>query len=186
MIFFRNHRPALGNRSRSNDGFTLLEVLFVLIIIAILSAIAAPAWFRLSANQQVTLARNELRQAIQQAQANAMTQQSAWRFSLRQQADHLEWAVHLNEQDWQDVPTWHPLDANVTLDELDTTLAQKEGVYYVWFGFKGEVKYRLSTVTLTSKYGLSPKHCVVISTLLGYTRDGEEQLYPNDNGRYCY
>jgi hypothetical protein len=74
----------------------------------------------------------------------------------------------------------------VVLDPADTTLAKKNDVYYVRFGFHGEVKYRLGTVTLDSKNGLARNRCVIISTLLGATRKGEEQPFPNSNDRYCY
>ncbi|MBE7386136.1 MAG: type II secretion system protein [Leptolyngbya sp. SIO1E4] len=186
MALFQYRALAAGRKRRSIAGFTLLEILVVLVMLGILAAISAPSWTRFQANRQVTLARDELRQGIQQAQSASMTQQSSWRFSLRKQAEQWEWAVHPNEQSWEDVSAWQPLNANITLAESDTTLAQQAGTYYVRFGFNGEVKYRLSTITLADKAGLTQNRCVVISTLLGATRNGEEHLYPNNNGRYCY
>lgn len=186
MNFSHHYKPAKAHQGRSIAGFTLLEILVVLIITGIIAAIAAPSWLKFRANRQVTLARDELRQAIQQAQAASMTKQSSWRFSLREQEDHIEWAIHPNDQDWEEVQTWHALNSNIRLEEADTTLARNDGVYYVRFGFNGEVKYRLSTVTLTSKSGVAQNQCVVISTLLGATRNGEEHLFSNNNGRQCY
>ena len=172
-------------RQRS-AGFTLLEILLTLIIIGTMWAIAAPSWASFSTARQLTMARDELHQGIRQAQAAAMAQQSAWRFSLRQHADHWEWAIHPDTQDASDVKAWQSLNPNIQIDPADTTLAKKQGVYYVRFGYRGEVQYRLGTITVTSGNGLAQNRCVVISTLLGATRKGQENLYPNGNGRYCY
>lgn len=180
-----NSRSPLQTRYQTS-GFTLLEVLVVVIMVGVLATIAAPAWTRFMANQRLLKTQNEVRLAIQKAQNQAIQNRNTWRFSLREVGDHLEWAVHADAQDWQDVTVWQPLDDQIVLDTADTTLAQKDGVRYVRFGFQGQVIYRLSTVTFATESGLGQKRCVVVSTLIGATRRGEENLYPNDNGRYCY
>ena len=178
---FRRRRNA-----RRSKGFTLLEVLVVLVMISILVAIAVPAWHQFWANRQTTAARNELRLGIQQAQQAAITHRGAWRFSLREVDGRIEWAVHANEVDIENVNAWESLAPNIVLNSADTTLAKRAGTYYVRFGFQGDVEYRLSTLTVDTKDGVAKDKCVIISTLIGATRNGEEQLYANGNGRYCY
>jgi prepilin-type N-terminal cleavage/methylation domain-containing protein len=56
---------------RSVAGFTLLEVLVVVIIIAILFAIAAPSWDIVMNRQRVNVVRDQATQLIRQAQADA-------------------------------------------------------------------------------------------------------------------
>lgn len=56
---------------RSMAGFTLLEVLVVIIIIAILFAIAAPSWNIVMNRQRVNVVRDQATQLIRQAQADA-------------------------------------------------------------------------------------------------------------------
>ncbi len=178
---FKRRRNA--KRSR---GFTLLEVLVVLVMIGILMAIAVPSWTQFWANRQAIVARHELRLGIQQTQQAAITHRGAWRFSLREVDGRIEWAVHANEIEAENVTVWESLDPNIVLNSADTTLAKKTGTYYVRFGFRGDVEYRLSTLTVDTKNGIAKDQCVVISTLIGAMRNGEEQLYANGNGRYCY
>ncbi|NEQ43340.1 MAG: prepilin-type N-terminal cleavage/methylation domain-containing protein [Leptolyngbya sp. SIOISBB] len=178
-------RGRCRRRALSPLGFTVLEVLVTIVIIGILAAIATPSWLKFWTTREVSAASDELRQGILQAQNEAMTHRATWRFSLRDVGDHLEWTIHPDTTPWQDAQGWKALNDKVVLDLADTTLAQSGGTYYVKFGFQGEVLYRLSTVTLDSKNGIAKNQCVVISTLIGATRSGEEQPYPNGD-RYCY
>jgi len=171
---------------RSPTGLTIIEALVVIVIIGIVAAIATPSWLQYRANQEVKTSRDQLRQAMLQAQSKAIAHRESWQFSLRQVDAHLEWAIHPHSVDWQDVQAWQPLSPNIILDEADTTLRSRDGTHYVRFGFQGEVGCCLSTVTLDSKNGAARKQCVIISTLIGATRKGEEHPVPNDGDRYCY
>ncbi len=55
----------------SAAGFTLLEVLVVIIVIGILFAIAAPGWESFLSRQRVNTAREQVLQTIRQAQSTA-------------------------------------------------------------------------------------------------------------------
>ncbi|WP_044151521.1 prepilin-type N-terminal cleavage/methylation domain-containing protein [Leptolyngbya iicbica] len=171
---------------RSPAGLTLIEALVVVVMIGILAAIATPSWLQYQLNQEVKAGRDELRQAILQAQNNAITHREAWRFSLRQVDNRLEWAIHPNSIDSQNALGWNVLSPKLMLDNADTTLRSRNGIRYVRFGFQGEVECCLGTVTLDSKNGAARNQCVVISTLIGATRNGNEHSVPNDSDRYCY
>lgn len=62
---------------RSITGFTLLEVLVVIIIISILFAIAAPSWDAIMNRQRVNTVRDQATQMIRQAQADARRNRTA-------------------------------------------------------------------------------------------------------------
>lgn len=57
--------------NRSIAGFTLIEMLLIMIIIGILFAIAAPGWDTLLSRQRVSSAREQVLQVIRQAQSEA-------------------------------------------------------------------------------------------------------------------
>ncbi len=61
---------------RSIGGFTLLEMLVVIIIIGILFAIAAPGWDTLLSRQRVSSAREQIAQTIRVAQSQARSTRS--------------------------------------------------------------------------------------------------------------
>lgn len=55
----------------SKEGFTLLEVLVVIVIVGILSAIAAPSWLAFLNRQRTNAVRSDLYSTLQQAQRDA-------------------------------------------------------------------------------------------------------------------
>ncbi len=58
---------------QSTAGFTLLELIVVMVMVSILAAIAAPSWLALVNRQRVAAARDEVLQVLRKAQKDAKT-----------------------------------------------------------------------------------------------------------------
>ncbi|MBW4559889.1 MAG: type II secretion system GspH family protein [Mojavia pulchra JT2-VF2] len=167
-----------------SSGFTLLETLTVILMIGILSAIAAPSWLTVVDTQRLKTAQSEVYSAMRQAQSQAKKEKLAWQTSFRNNNGIVQWAVHPASVNPANA-NWNNLDANVRLDE-ETTLQQSGGVRRIQFDYMGNVdKPPLGRITLSSKHGGRAKRCVFVSTILGAMRTSKERTTAQD-GKYCY
>lgn len=58
-------------KTQNSDGFTLIETLLVILVLAVLTAIAAPSWSTFVKQQQLRVATSEIFQSIRTAQSEA-------------------------------------------------------------------------------------------------------------------
>ncbi|MBE9257432.1 type II secretion system protein [Dolichospermum sp. LEGE 00246] len=169
---------------RFQDGFTLIEMIAVVLMIGILSAIVAPNWLAFMKTRNLNVAQDQVYRAMREAQSQARKEKLTYQVSFREQNNIVQWAIHpatINPSNAQ----WNDLDTSVSLDSETTLEEVANGVRLVRFDYIGSVKVPLGQITLSSKSGGKAKRCVIVSNILGAMRTAKENSKP-ESSKYCY
>lgn len=125
----------LANLKNSNSGFTLLEVLVVIVMVGILSAIAAPSWLSFVARQKLNKANDSVLAALQEAQRKAKNTKFSYSVSFTTKDNEPKIFIHRNniEPDPK-ADYWYSLgrDSGVNTEKflLGTNLEGRNNVKY--------------------------------------------------------
>jgi prepilin-type N-terminal cleavage/methylation domain-containing protein len=188
--FCKPHRAIQKNIPRRIAlirGFTLLEMLVVLALIGVVTAIAAPSMQAFLNNQKLSTGQNQVYEGLHQSQSKAKLQRIKYEMSFRQFGNRVQWVSYSvgetppSNAALSNLP-WNTLSEGIQLDP-ETTLVQNGDVYRVRFNDYGEVSGQLGRVTLSLTSGGSSKRCVIVSTLLGTMRTGES--HPEKKNKTC-
>lgn len=177
--------------SQSNAGFTLLELMVLLALFGIVSAIAMPTWNAFINRQRLNAAQYRVYQAMQETKSNAIHQKVTWQLSVREAIVNGKPVVQLATHPRSLSPTlatWRSLDPGIRLYSKETTLYsdKKNGIQRVQFNYMGNTNGQLGQLTLIVNNNSKIERCVYVSTLIGTLRMGKEHAKANSSKKSCY
>jgi prepilin-type N-terminal cleavage/methylation domain-containing protein len=85
--FYQKKARIKQARPKGDAGFTLLELLVVIILMGVIAAIAAPSWSLFMNQRRVNAANNVVLQSLQEAQSQARTRKVSYSVSFRTGSD---------------------------------------------------------------------------------------------------
>ena len=166
---------------KGDEGFTLLEVLVIALIVGILSSIAAPSWLAFINNQRVRTVNDRVFQTLRTAQSEAK----------RNKRD-----VTVTFYTTSSTPSVDPPRVEIDTNPAETDTSKKE-IRIETFSSGGEIKpgtialtptpansitfdYRGNLPTNTTPFYVTvapasggAKKCVIVETIIGGMRTGE-------------
>ncbi len=210
------HKVLKSRATAPAAGFTIIEILIIISLIGIFSAIAAPSWLFFINNNRVKTSIDRVYWAMIMARSNAKRDNIAWQASFKQVGKTVQIAIHKSEISPAQVSAteWKSLEQDVQIStaindkgKSETTLlkvdennkpTEKGTIRRAMFNFQGCPVYNSDNecglTSLRAKGRLTLSHpnlpngdrCVIVSTILGHKRIGERHKKANEEGRYCY
>jgi prepilin-type N-terminal cleavage/methylation domain-containing protein len=159
----------------STAGFTILEVLVVMIIVGVLMSIAAPDWIAYLNNRRVTTVRDEVKQVLEEAQNRARSERQSKTVTVNI-ADPLPTLSISSTASTASAGDQRVLGGDGIREEM-IALSTPGGSTTLTFDYQGLVD---DSATLPFIIEVAPgniggkKRCVIVATLLGSITTGDE------------
>ncbi|MBR8837863.1 MAG: prepilin-type N-terminal cleavage/methylation domain-containing protein [Stigonema ocellatum SAG 48.90 = DSM 106950] len=157
---------------QSETGFTLMEILVVVIMVGVLAAIAVPGWLGLMNRQRLSAARNKASILIRDAQVNAQREKTTWLVCFKDDGNKVLSSVGpLPSNKNCQLTNWEVLiGPDSSSIKFTSTMSQSpDGYYQIQFNYDGSV-VNLGKITFMPRIASSPTACVTVATLLGAIR----------------
>jgi prepilin-type N-terminal cleavage/methylation domain len=90
----KTSNPQFPTSRKGDEGFSLLEMMMIVLIIGILTSIAVPGWLAFINNQRLRASLGRVSAVMQLAQSNAKRDKIAWQASFRQKDGFVQVALH--------------------------------------------------------------------------------------------
>jgi prepilin-type N-terminal cleavage/methylation domain-containing protein len=171
--------------SRSEAGFTLIEMLTAVLLAAILAAIIAPGWINFTNNRRAVVARDQVLQLLRQAQSRATQTRQVQTVNFLTPANQPP-VVQINGiSQVIDAQTGGTGGFNAQMFRLDisangTTGCSQDATGCIVFNDRGNVVSDslgdngivIAVSSPASSTSTNNKQCVIVKTLLGAMQTG--------------
>ncbi|MGV0105755.1 prepilin-type N-terminal cleavage/methylation domain-containing protein [Nostoc sp. DSM 114167] len=104
------NRPSTNGYKQQDAGFSLIELIVVLLLVGILAAIAAPGWAAFVNRQRINKFNDAVFAALQEAQREAKNKKLSYSVSFRKNSTTQEVAIYRTDIG---ISTWKPLGTDV-------------------------------------------------------------------------
>jgi prepilin-type N-terminal cleavage/methylation domain-containing protein len=172
LFYSRRHLRA-RSISPKTAGFSLPELLAVLVMIGLITTLSAPAWQAYHNRIMLSVGQDQVLQMMRQAQSKAKLHRGKWQSSFREVEGRVQGAVHPVNALPQEI-YWEDLYKGLRIDTQRSTLPSRRGVYRVQFNHHGHVNGQLGRLTLMPQGKSRLRSCVITSTLIGALRAAKE------------
>ncbi|MBD2517789.1 prepilin-type N-terminal cleavage/methylation domain-containing protein [Nostoc sp. FACHB-973] len=189
---------------QSDAGFTLIEVLVVVLMIAVLAAIAAPGWLAFVNRQRVNKANDAVLAALQDAQREAKNKKLSYSVSFKVEDNVPKFLIHQGAvtptsgvvwkslgQDMASNPGQVLLYTNISASNTKNATGKvgtAPGTGIITFDYMGALAHKpsssdaadipLKVMVAAPKTGTTEpsasKRCVIVETLLGGMRTAKD------------
>jgi prepilin-type N-terminal cleavage/methylation domain-containing protein len=116
-----NYHIRLLRPVQPNAGFTLIELIAVILMVGILAAIAAPGWLAFTNRQRVNKVNDAVLSALQEAQREAKKKKLSYSVFFRESSNVVELAINPtkkidgNDVIPADINNWKPLGGDLNI-----------------------------------------------------------------------